>query len=165
MLSRSQERLLRHLGTFPDSLSQAWDVPRDVSLPGLSDAMGVVRSGLNQPLTALLKNEYITVRVAHVIGGGSRRRQVYHITETGRSWLANNPLEAPSPRPVPSNDASHDGLAVALVGRRNELASLSELVNQHQQAVVCGLSGVGKTTLLRAWVARRSESGLSLIHI
>ena len=74
MLSRSQERLLRHLGTFPDALSQAWDVPRDVSLPGLSDAMGVVRSGLNQPLTALLKNEYITVRVAHVIGGGSRRR-------------------------------------------------------------------------------------------
>ncbi len=158
MLSRSQERLLRHLGTFPDALSQAWDVPRDVSLPGLSDAMGVVRSGLNQPLTALLKNEYITVRVAHVIGGGSRRRQVYHITETGRSWLANNPLEAPSPRPVPSNDASHDGLAVALVGRGNELASLSELVNQHQQAVVCGLSGVGKTTLLRAWVARCGES-------
>ena len=120
--------------------------------------MGVVRSGLNQPLTALLKNEYITVRVAHVIGGGSRRRQVYHITETGRSWLANNPLEAPSPRPVPSNDASHDGLAVALVGRGNELASLSELVTNHQQAVVCGLSGVGKTTLLRAWVARCGES-------
>ena len=44
MLSRGQERLLRYLGTFPDALSKAWDVPRDVSLPGLSDAMGVVRS-------------------------------------------------------------------------------------------------------------------------
>ena len=49
-----------------------------ISLPGLSDAMGVVRSGLNQPLTALLKNEYITVRVAHVIGGGSRRAGLSH---------------------------------------------------------------------------------------
>ena len=83
MLSRSQEKLLRYLGTFPDALAKAWDVPRAVSLPGLSEAMGVVRSGLNQPLNALLDEGYIVVRVAHVLGGGSRRRQVYHITEKG----------------------------------------------------------------------------------
>ena len=81
MLSRSQEKLLRYLGGFPDALAQAWDVPREVSLPGLSDAMGVVRSGLNQPLKSLLDGELISVRVAHVIGGGARRRQVYHITD------------------------------------------------------------------------------------
>ena len=34
MLSRSQEKLLRYLGGFPDALAQAWDVPREVSLPG-----------------------------------------------------------------------------------------------------------------------------------
>ena len=34
MLSRSQEKLLRYLGTFPEALDQAWDVPRDLSLPG-----------------------------------------------------------------------------------------------------------------------------------
>ena len=83
MLSRSQEKLLRYLGTFPDALAKAWDVPRAVSLPGLSEAMGVVRSGLNQPLNVLLDEGYIVVRVAHVLGGGSRRRQVYHITEKG----------------------------------------------------------------------------------
>ena len=70
MYSRSQERLLRYLGGFPEGLEQAWDVPRDLSLPGLADAMGMVRSGLNQPLTGLLDGAYVTVRVAHVIGGG-----------------------------------------------------------------------------------------------
>ena len=105
MLSRGQERLLRYLGTFPDALSKAWDVPRDVSLPGLSDAMGVVRSGLNQPLNGLLEIEFISVRVAHVLGGGTRRRQVYHITESGRAWLAEHPsLEEPM-----SNARPHGG--------------------------------------------------------
>ena len=156
MLSGSQERLLRHLGTFPDALSQAWDVPRDLSLPGLSDAMGVVRSGLNQPLSALLEHEYITVRVAHVIGGGSRRRQVYHITEAGRVWLTAHPSESSSGPAMLSNE--EDGAEVHVVGRAAELKSLSELVNHHQQAVVSGLSGVGKTTLLRAWVAQRTGS-------
>src|SRR6056300_873075 len=87
MLSRSQAKLLRFLGTFPERLEEAWDVPRDLSLPGLADAMGVVRSGLNQPLNALSELDFITVRVAHVLGGGSRRRQVYHITKAGRAWL------------------------------------------------------------------------------
>ena len=156
MLSRSQERLLRHLGTFPDALSQAWDVPRALSLPGLSDAMGVVRSGLNQPLTALIEAQYISVRVAHVIGGGSRRRQVYHITETGRAWLTDHVLQS---SPEPSAVSSLQGeTEVQVVGRAAELNSLSELVEHHQRAVVSGLSGVGKTTLLRAWVAQRSGS-------
>jgi len=93
MLTRSQERLLRFLGGFPESLEQAWDVPRDVSLPGLAEAMGVVRSGLNQPLAGLLDDGYISVRIAHVLGGGSRRRQVYHITNKGRGWLDAHPEE------------------------------------------------------------------------
>jgi len=76
MLSRPQEKLLRYLGTFPEALDQAWDVPRNLSLPGLAEAMGVVRSGLNRPLNLLESEQLITVRVAHVIGGGSRRRQV-----------------------------------------------------------------------------------------
>ena len=41
MLSPSQERLIRWLGRFSRDLSLAWDVPREVSLPGLSEAMGV----------------------------------------------------------------------------------------------------------------------------
>ena len=148
MLSRGQERLLRYLGTFPDALSKAWDVPRDLSLPGLSDAMGVVRSGLNQPLNNLLEVEFISVRVAHVLGGGSRRRQVYHITETGRAWLLEHPLVKEStPLSVP-----REALRLSsIVGRDEELQTLDGLILKHKKALIGGLSGVGKTTLLRAW--------------
>ena len=153
MLSRGQERLLRYLGTFPDALSKAWDVPRDVSLPGLSDAMGVVRSGLNQPLNGLLEIEFISVRVAHVLGGGTRRRQVYHITESGRAWLAEHPsLEEPM-----SNARPHGGLKTpTIVGRDEEIQTLDALILKHSKALIGGLSGVGKTTLLRAWVDAQS---------
>ena len=171
MLSRSQEKLLRYLGGFSDALAQAWDVPREVSLPGLSDAMGVVRSGLNQPLNVLLDKKFITVRVAHVIGGGARRRQVYHITEEGRAWLHQHPDATVEGRPsLPVEERVHP----ALVGRTQELEELTNLVEKHGHALLGGLSGVGKTTLLRAWSANQTDAvrwatadelSLSLIHI
>lgn len=148
MLSRGQERLLRYLGTFPDALAKAWDVPRDISLPGLSDAMGVVRSGLNQPLNALLELDFISVRVAHVLGGGSRRRQVYHIADAGRAWLLEHPPVGEAPLNHPSGEAM---TAASIVGRSDELRDLASLVEEHNMALIGGLSGVGKTTLLRAW--------------
>ena len=150
MLSRSQEKLLRYLGGFPDALAQAWDVPREVSLPGLSDAMGVVRSGLNQPLKSLLDSGLISVRVAHVIGGGARRRQVYHITEGGRTWLQEHPETNAESPPQPVTEEVQN---IALIGRQDELDSLTNLVQEHGHALVAGLSGVGKTTLLRKWAA------------
>ena len=154
MLSRSQEKLLRYLGGFPDALAQAWDVPRDVSLPGLSDAMGVVRSGLNQPLNVLLDEKYITVRVAHVIGGGARRRQVYHITEEGRAWLHDHPESIVEEQPsLPVEERVHH----PLIGRTQELEELTNLVEEHGHALVGGLSGVGKTTLLRAWSGNQRD--------
>ena len=125
MLSRSQEKLLRYLGTFPDALAKAWDVPRAVSLPGLSEAMGVVRSGLNQPLNVLLDEGYIVVRVAHVLGGGSRRRQVYHITEKGRGWLSEHPLDDAT---LNADLESKDRGGLTIVGRQNELDALQALL-------------------------------------
>ena len=148
MLSRSQEKLLRYLGTFPDALAKAWDVPRAVSLPGLSEAMGVVRSGLNQPLNVLLDEGYIVVRVAHVLGGGSRRRQVYHITEKGRGWLSEHPLDDATPG---ADLESKDRGGHTIVGRQNELGALRALLEKEGRLVLTGLSGVGKTTLLKAW--------------
>ena len=155
MLSRSQEKLLRYLGGFPDALAEAWDVPREVSLPGLSDAMGVVRSGLNQPLNVLLDHRYITVRVAHVIGGGARRRQVYHITEEGRAWLHEHPDATMEGRPsLPVEERVRH----AIIGRTQELEELTNLIQEHGHALLGGLSGVGKTTLLRAWSTNQSDA-------
>lgn len=151
MLSRSQEKLLRYLGTFPDALAKAWDVPRAVSLPGLSEAMGVVRSGLNQPLNVLLDEGFIVVRVAHVLGGGSRRRQVYHITEKGRGWLSEHPLDDEQPT---SDLESKGGENTNIVGRQRELDALKALLEKEGRLVLVGLSGVGKTTLLKAWSAQ-----------
>ncbi|MGA0240134.1 MAG: AAA family ATPase [Poseidonia sp.] len=148
MLSRSQEKLLRYLGAFPIGLEEAWDVPRDLSLPGLADAMGVVRSGLNQPLNALLEMAFISVRVAHVIGGGSRRRQVYHITTAGRVWLESNPETAKAGQKI-----SPDSLAETtfLVGRSGTLKDVHERLEKERRLVIGGLSGVGKTVLLDAY--------------
>ncbi len=80
MVSKAQLRILDWLSNYPDTLRKSWDVTRDLSLPGIADALGVVRSALNQPLTRLEKNGFVIKRTAHVVGGGSRRRQVYHIT-------------------------------------------------------------------------------------
>jgi len=148
MLSRSQEKLLRYLGTFPIGLEEAWDVPRDLSLPGLADAMGVVRSGLNQPLNALLEMAFISVRVAHVIGGGSRRRQVYHVSKAGRAWLEANPELPKAEDGLPSDSLAETPF---LVGRSTTLKELHDRLEKERKLVVGGLSGVGKTALLDAY--------------
>jgi len=154
MLSRSQERLLRYLGGFPEGLEQAWDVPRDLSLPGLADAMGVVRSGLNQPLNGLLELDHVSVRVAHVLGGGSRRRQVYHITKAGRAWLEANPEHVDEP----STPAVVPGFN--LVGRDATMSALETMLSSGGRAVLGGLSGVGKTAVLRAFEAMEVRNGV-----
>jgi len=84
VIPATQARLLRLLATFPKSLEDAWDVPRDLSLPGLAEQLGVVRSALNPPLTALEQEGLVAIRPAHVIGGGHRKRKVVHITDDGR---------------------------------------------------------------------------------
>ena len=97
-LSMPQERLLRWLGNYSASLEKAWDVTREISLPGISESLGVVRSALNVPLTKLEKQDLVFKRMAHVIGGGSRRRNVYHLTEKGRNLLSTMGEDTSKPR-------------------------------------------------------------------
>ena len=140
MLSRPQEKLLRYLGTFPEALDQAWDVPRNLSLPGLAEAMGVVRSGLNRPLNLLESEQLITVRVAHVIGGGSRRRQVYHATEKGRLWLLEHPKDAEVDEGQDALKQNH--LQVELIGRKEAIIELESMFGRQQPVLLGGLSGI-----------------------
>ena len=86
-ITAPQERILRWLGGFSPTMEKAWDVTRHLSLPGISEALGVVRSALNAPLNGLESDGLVFKRKAHVIGGGSRRRHVYHLTEQGRAVL------------------------------------------------------------------------------
>ena len=84
MVTGPESRILARLHTFSSTLVSAWDVPRDICLPGLSEYLGVVRSALHGPLNELVKKGMVMERKAHVIGGGSRKRKVYHITDIGR---------------------------------------------------------------------------------
>ena len=90
MVSSSQKRILTWLSQFSPNIENSWDVTRDIALPGIADGLGVVRSALNLPLKKLEQSEMVFKRMAHVIGGGSRRRQVFHITEKGREYISSN---------------------------------------------------------------------------
>ena len=161
MLSPSQERLIRWLGRFSRDLNQAWDVPREVSLPGLSEAMGVVRSALHAPLKELVELDLLETRLAHVSGGGARRRNVYHLTAAGWNYLASlpaeeNPAGAAAKRGLLSGNAAP---LIAIIGRDEEVGEVVTSIENSGCAVVTGLPGIGKTSLLRAVAEELMDSG------
>ena len=53
MLSETQRRLLLRLADFGAEIESAWDVPRALSLPGLAEHLGLVRSAIHTPLKEL----------------------------------------------------------------------------------------------------------------
>ena len=147
MLPEAQLRILARLAQFGGELEKAWDVPRALSLPGLAESLGVVRSALHAPLSALEADGHVSTRSAHVIGGGTRRRTVVHITGRGREALSG--LEEPSrarrgrsfgPLPEP----------ISLHGREDDATSLSDSLLAGSNVLLSGLPGVGKSSLARA---------------
>ena len=98
MLTPAMLRILRWLDEHPEALESAWDVPRSISLEGIANGIGVVRSALFQPMTTLEENGLILTRQAHVIGSGRRKRKVVHITQDGRKQLQENTEEVPGRR-------------------------------------------------------------------
>ena len=161
MLSPAQERLIRWLGRFPRELSQAWDVPRDISLPGLSEAMGVVRSALHAPLKELVNLGIFETRLAHVTGGGARRRNVYHLTGDGWNLLAKLP-EDENPAGSAAKRGNLSGGAPAcnpIVGREDIVNNIIQSITESGNAIVTGLPGIGKTSLLRAVAEELIDSG------
>ena len=75
--------ILTYLSGFGRDLEESWDVPREISLAGLAEHLGVVRSALHPPLNSLEEQGLVISRTAHVIGA-PRRRKVYPATDTGR---------------------------------------------------------------------------------
>ncbi len=159
MLSASQARLLRWLGKFSSSLSEAWDVPREISLPGLSEALGVVRSALHSPINVLLEEDLIICRLAHVIGGGSRRRNVYHLTELGRKALEELPETI-------QESPQRKGSLKGEYPDRTELKGRDELIQQildsgNDSFTVVGIAGIGKTVLTRELSQRLTKQKIT----
>ena len=157
MLPEAQARIVRLLARFPAELESAWDVPRDLSLPGLAESLGVVRSAIHQPLKALEEGGLVASRQAHVIGGGHRRRLVLHLTEEGRRIAGS--LASPAAADAASVEAVLSGShhiaggappAVILHGRDEALQSVQLLLKERGCVTISGMPGIGKSALLRA---------------
>jgi|TARA_B110000459_G_scaffold15599_1_gene15170 DNA-binding MarR family transcriptional regulator len=146
-ISTPQERILRWLGRSSPAMEKAWDVNRDLSVPGISEALGVVRSALNIPLNVLEEQGLIFKRKAHVIGGGSRRRHVYHLTEDGRQKLES--LGETKQKKKSSRGTSFGTLPILgqIHGRQHLAAEVSEQVLEQHCLALSGLPGIGKTTI------------------
>ena len=55
MLSGAELRILSHLSQFQGNEGAKWNIPREQSLPGIAESLGVVRSALHVPLNSLEK--------------------------------------------------------------------------------------------------------------
>lgn len=159
VLTEAQTRILARLSEFSESLETAWDVPRSISLPGLAESLGVVRSALHSPLSSLEDENLVFTRNAHVIGGGSRRRTVVHITKNGRQELEKSGYSATTVSgakfgPVPD--------AVAMSGRIEEFDHITSSIADGKSIVLSGLPGIGKSTLAGAATEHFSDMGWTI---
>ena len=142
MVTGPEARILARLASFPTSLESSWDVPRDICLPGLSEYLGVVRSALNVPLNELIDKKFVIVRKAHVIDGGSRRRNIYHATDLGRSECES--IDVPDKKKV-GELLGHPPAKSILRGRD----SIVQQLKNEKKLIITGLPGIGKTSILR----------------
>ena len=158
MLSETQRRLLLRLAEFGPDVESAWDVPRDLSLPGLAEHLGLVRSAIHTPLKELEASDLISTRMAHVIGGGSRRRTVVHITELGRQRMESYSI---SDLPAKSESLAIGPLPdkTRILGRNDELESLSSKLFAGENLLLNGLPGIGKTSLARSVAENMMDRG------
>ena len=153
MTGSCKQRILAFLVAFPPSMEKAWDVPRGICLPGIAEALGVVRSALHGPISELLEGELISERKAHVIAGGSRKRKVYHLTLAGR--------EAVGEPEVNRNEAK--GILYGKPPKTVDLKGRNEfidgLLSQGGRRIITGLPGIGKSAVLAEYARRSVAKG------
>jgi len=163
MLSPAMLRILRWLDEHPSTLEGAWDVPRSLSLEGIADGIGVVRSALFQPMAVLEEEGFLLTRQAHVIGGGRRKRKVVHITDSGRNQLNSHKEDIPERRARSSSKLKGQPPEFTHVhGRHSELDLIRDALLNKVPVHLRGMPGIGKSTLARRIVEDLIEKDLSV---
>ena len=163
MLSPAMLRILRWLDEHPSTLEGAWDVPRSLSLEGIADGIGVVRSALFQPMAVLEEEGFLLTRQAHVIGGGRRKRKVVHITDSGRNQLNSHKEDIPERRARSSSKLKGQPPEFTHVhGRHSELDLIRDALLTKVPVHLRGMPGIGKSTLARRIVEDLIEKDLSV---
>ena len=163
MVTPAMLRILRWLDEHPATLESAWDVPRSISLEGIADGVGVVRSALFQPMSALEEKDLIHTRQAHVLGSGRRKRKVCHITKNGRKVLAEYAEDAPEPRAKSSQNMNGQVPEYTYIhGRRGEAESIRLAFEQNRPIHLRGMPGIGKSTLARSVVQNLANEGVTI---
>ena len=157
MAKPTEQRILEWLNQFDDSLEKAWDVPRECSLPGIADAIGVVRSALHNPLKSLQERGLIIIRQAHVINGGTRKRNVHLITDKGREQC-NSQKRTTIVSKIKGNPPNN----IELIGRENELEEINSILLKENIFCISGIAGIGKTAILRYFVEKKAQEGMNI---
>ena len=155
MPNQRQLEILTYLSGFGRDLGESWDVPREISLAGLAEHLGVVRSALHPPLNSLEEQGLVISRTAHVIGA-PRRRKVYHATDTGREEAAKstppeNKRRGRSVGPIPDQ--------ILLHGREDFVVAVSSSLSEGSSILLEGLPGIGKTTVAASMAESLLEEG------
>ena len=164
MLSPSMIRILRWLNDHAVALESAWDVPRSLSLEGIADGIGVVRSALFQPMNALEDDGLIVTRQAHVIGAGRRKRKVVHITQNGRNLMHEYSEEIPERSLRTSSNLKGQIPEYTLLhGRDSECRLLLDAIAEGLPIHLRGMPGIGKSALARSMIQPLAEQGM-MVH-
>ena len=163
MLTPAMLRILRWLDEHSAALESAWDVPRSISLEGIADGIGVVRSALFQPMSTLEEDGLIQTRQAHVIGSGRRKRKVVHITQDGRKQIQQNTEEVPDRRSRTSLKLKGQVPEYTILhGRQSEIESIQEASERNAPVHLRGMPGIGKSTLARSVVQELAGQGIQV---
>jgi len=146
VLNRRQLAILVHLSGFGRDLEESWDVPRAISLAGIAEHLGVVRSALHPPLKSLEAGGLVSSRSAHVIGA-PRRRKVFHVTDAGRDEAR---AGAKKPRKSRGRTVGQVPDTTKLHGRDEVVSSISSGLSEGSSYLLEGLPGIGKTSVATA---------------
>ncbi len=157
MAKPTEQRILEWLNQFDDSLEKAWDVPRESSLPGIADAIGVVRSALHNPLKSLQERGLIIIKQAHVINGGTRKRNVHLITDKGREQCNHQKIST-----ILSQIKGNPPNNIELIGREEELEEINSIFLNENIFCILGIAGIGKTAILRSFAEKKSQEGMKI---